>query len=440
MSFLRAAILPVAIACLFAAGVIPARAAEPAAPEPAPGNIVITGYVTTEKVIFLTFDDGPFAPWTQQILDVLAEYDAHATFFIIGRQAAVDPAILQTIHDGGNGIGNHAYNHANLSGVSWDTFAYEVGSTADVLGDLDNKCLRPPYGAIDANTLDFAQEYGYTVVKWNMDPRDWAQPGARAIANHVIQHAQPGSIVVMHDGGGDRSQTVDALRILIPTLQKQGYVFKALCRDVSPEELVLAAGARPTTTPEPVVTYALTPAPTPTPAGHAVAVSVLRAMGETPDPEAAAPPLPLSARPPGRSPLVPDMPVPTSTRLAIAITNTPLPVSPAAEAEGVATPEPTPEQPVYGGISFPRAGSTIRGPVLVQGFADHPEFEKWQLDLVLGNGQVIFLALGETPLPTIDKLVVWDTRLYASGAVMLRLRVVHHGNYEEYFTQLTVAN
>ncbi len=443
-----------AVLCLLLLA-LPARAAAPAAENPAaptvPIAITITGHITDEKVIFLTFDDGPHAPYTQQVLDALAEFDARATFFVVGRQAAADPDMLKTIHDAGHGLANHTYDHANLSGAGWQTFQWQVGSTAEALGDMDSMCLRPPYGAIDDTVLTNAQKMGYTVVKWNVDPRDWTSPGSGVIASHVIGHATPGAIVVLHDGGGNRSQTVSALRVLIPRLQREGYTFKALCRDVTPEQLVAAAAGQPAPALAAVEIYPLTPAPTPTPSRT--------------------PTSPIDLMPALVSPMVSmglAQPPPAVTRIALAPGGPPLaPAAPAALPPPTATPEPTPVNdeasedetsqnetstvtttapspvettPKFGGISAPLPGAQVSGTVEVRGFAQHPQFDKWQLDLVLASGEVVFLALGEEPLSEADTLFVWESGQHPNGAHMLRLRVVHEGNYQEYFVHVIVAN
>ena len=96
----------------------------------------------------------------------------------------------------------------------------------DLFGlDRDVRCLRPPYGATDANTRNYAVSLGYAVVMWDIDPQDWRNPGSRVIASHIVSSAYPGAIILMHDGGGDRSQTVVALR----ELSAQGYVFRNIC-------------------------------------------------------------------------------------------------------------------------------------------------------------------------------------------------------------------
>jgi peptidoglycan/xylan/chitin deacetylase (PgdA/CDA1 family) len=88
------------------------------------------------------------------------------------------------------------------------------------------KYLRPPYGATDQNTLSYADALGYAVVLWDIDPQDWRRPGADVIANHIISSVYPGAIVLSHDGGGDRTQTVEAYRTVLAQLSSQGYVFR----------------------------------------------------------------------------------------------------------------------------------------------------------------------------------------------------------------------
>lgn len=197
--------------------------AESATPVPAP----------EPKFLYLTFDDGP-SQYTQAVLDVLALHNAKATFFVLGRQAAGKSELLHAMYDAGHGVANHSYNHPYLTAVGRQRFNSEVADTAAVLGDLDHGCLRPPYGAANKAVRTSAEEQGYRLVMWTIDPRDWARPGASAIAERVIQRARPGGIVVLHDGGGDRSQTVAALEIILTRLGDQGYQFAALCREGAP--------------------------------------------------------------------------------------------------------------------------------------------------------------------------------------------------------------
>ncbi len=214
------------------------------------------------KVIYLTFDDGP-SGYTQPILDVLARHNAKATFFVLGRQANGKQELLEAMYDAGHGIANHTYNHPYLTSLSRVRFREEVTATSAAIGGLDHGCLRPPYGASSKAVRAEALELGYTLVTWTIDPRDWSRPGAAAIAQRVISHASPGGVVVMHDGGGDRTQTVAALETILAELGARGFQFRALCRD----------GAPPPVTPGQQVQPGMGPAAAPSPSAAAAAPS-----------------------------------------------------------------------------------------------------------------------------------------------------------------------
>jgi peptidoglycan-N-acetylglucosamine deacetylase len=219
--FVRALTLLVLLLTAVLASSVPAAAeAQDAAPAP-------------PKVLYLTFDDGP-SEYTQPILDVLARHDAKATFFVVGRAARGREDFLRDIYASGHGIANHTYNHPSLPALGWVRFTAEVAGTGAVLGDLDHGCLRPPYGATSKSVRNFAGKLGYQIVMWTIDPRDWSRPGANAIAERVIRRAHPGGIVVLHDGGGDRTQTVAALEQILTRLEADGYTFAALCREGAP--------------------------------------------------------------------------------------------------------------------------------------------------------------------------------------------------------------
>jgi peptidoglycan/xylan/chitin deacetylase (PgdA/CDA1 family) len=185
-------------------------------------------------VIYLTFDDGPNGAFTQQVLDLLAQYNARATFFVIGRQAAGSADVLRRMASDGSYIGNHTWDHVWLDKISKEEFIDQIQRTRNellaVAGDLftldgDVRYVRPPYGAINADDRQWMAELGYTPVLWDVDPQDWRRPGVETIANHVVNHAFPGAIVLMHDGGGERTQSVAALEIILRELSAQGYRF-----------------------------------------------------------------------------------------------------------------------------------------------------------------------------------------------------------------------
>jgi peptidoglycan/xylan/chitin deacetylase (PgdA/CDA1 family) len=187
-----------------------------------------------QPLLYLTYDDGPEPAYTHPILDLLRRYQAKATFFVLGGQVSRYPDALRAEAAAGHSVGNHTYTHVALNTVSQAVFVEEMNKTKKVMletaGNLftldhDVRYMRPPYGAIDEHTSVYAAELGYAMVLWDVDPRDWSEPGTDAIANHVLQNIQPGHIVLLHDGGGDRRQTVAATKIILNALTAQGYQF-----------------------------------------------------------------------------------------------------------------------------------------------------------------------------------------------------------------------
>lgn len=182
------------------------------------------------KAIYLTFDDGPHSRYTPQILEVLAEYNAKATFFVVGRAAQNQGELIKKMYDAGHAIGNHSWNHSKLGSANWDTFEKEVDGTQEVLGGYGSHCLRPPYGDVGPNLLANADAAGYSLIYWTVDPLDWLNQNPETIASRVLTKVQPGSIVLLHDGGDNRAGTIEALRTILATLSADGYTFPALCR------------------------------------------------------------------------------------------------------------------------------------------------------------------------------------------------------------------
>lgn len=183
---------------------------------------------TSGNELHLTFDDGPNAEFTPQILDLLAQYDARAVFFNIGNQVESGAEILRRLVDEGHRVGNHTWSHPSLDGISASGFRDEIGRTQDAIEAATGvrpTCLRPPYGATDGSTRDLAAELGLSVELWNVDPQDWARPGVDAIVSNVIEHAGPGDVILMHDGGGDREQTIAALAQILEHFTSQGITF-----------------------------------------------------------------------------------------------------------------------------------------------------------------------------------------------------------------------
>ena len=181
-------------------------------------------------VVYPTFDDGPHPVYTPQVLDVLARHDARATFFVLGSLAEAHPDIIQRIAAEGHTIANHTWNHEDLAGLPRATFDEIVSRTQSVLDDLVTPCLRPPYASIDAFTEEWATSHGLSLMMWTVDPGDWRRPPAAEIANHIVQRAKAGAVVLLHDGGGNRSRTVRGLDMALQRLSGRGLRFEPVCR------------------------------------------------------------------------------------------------------------------------------------------------------------------------------------------------------------------
>ncbi len=186
-----------------------------------------------QPILYLTFDVGP-SSFSQQMIDLMAKRDAQATFFVLGQAAESKPDLVRAMAQAGHYVANHTYGHPSLEGVSQEEFLREVEETREIILDIaldlftldrDVRYLRPPYGATDANSRQYAADAGYAIVLWDIDPQDWRRPGAKVIADHVVREAHPGAIVLMHDGGGDRAQSVAALDTILSRLSQQGYAF-----------------------------------------------------------------------------------------------------------------------------------------------------------------------------------------------------------------------
>jgi len=183
--------------------------------------------------IALTFDDGPNGPYTAQILDILAHYHAKATFFCLGKQVQKYPALVQRAYREGHLIANHTWGHPYLPKLSVPSIIWQINSAGDIIQrttGIRPTLFRAPYGATNSKALTAINSLGLTLVQWNVDPRDWSTPGANAIYARVLARTQNGAIILLHDGGGDRSQTVAALPRIIQRLQSQGFQLVTLQR------------------------------------------------------------------------------------------------------------------------------------------------------------------------------------------------------------------
>ena len=184
-----------------------------------------TAAANGEKVLYLTFDDGP-GDETVEILDVLRENDAKAVFFALGQELAHETDLGRRIVAGGHVLANHTWSHEDLTTLDTSGREDEVRQTGRLLDQVgsDSQCVRPPYGATGDAVVDDLDAWGLTQLLWTVDTEDWTRPGADTIAARLLE-AQSGDVVLMHDGGSDRSQTVAALRTALPRLAAEGYSF-----------------------------------------------------------------------------------------------------------------------------------------------------------------------------------------------------------------------
>jgi cellulose synthase/poly-beta-1,6-N-acetylglucosamine synthase-like glycosyltransferase/peptidoglycan/xylan/chitin deacetylase (PgdA/CDA1 family)/spore germination protein YaaH len=186
----------------------------------------------TSHQVALTFDDGPDPKWTPLILDILKAANVKAAFFLVGQNAEEYPDLVRRIVEEGHEIGNHTYYHPNLA-LCWpEHVRIELNATQLLLETITGRSttlFRPPYAAdtspskiSELTPLQLAQDLGYLVVLENIDPQDWARPGADVILQRVKQQRRDGSIILLHDAGGDREQTVEALPRILDYLKTRG--------------------------------------------------------------------------------------------------------------------------------------------------------------------------------------------------------------------------
>jgi peptidoglycan/xylan/chitin deacetylase (PgdA/CDA1 family) len=191
---------------------------------------ILSSASTRQQVVALSFDDGP-SPYTPQILDLLRRFRAHATFFVVGSQVVKYPSFVRDERQAGDEIGNHTYTHADLQFLTDGQIIQQIASTqtaVDGAAGVSPNWLRPPYGAVDSRVASVAASLGLKTILWSVDPRDWTRPGSGFIADRVLGAVQPGSVVIMHDGGGDRSETVEALASILAGLTARHYRFLTL--------------------------------------------------------------------------------------------------------------------------------------------------------------------------------------------------------------------
>ncbi|WP_052434063.1 polysaccharide deacetylase family protein [Streptacidiphilus melanogenes] len=178
--------------------------------------------------IALTIDDGPHPRYTPQVLALLQRYGITATFCQIGDEIGRHPALVREVADQGHLIANHTWTHPDLVRETRTAVREEIVRTSEILERTTGRTpdlFRAPYGAWSSRVLAECRTQGLRPLDWSVDPRDWSRPGVSSIVRTILRTTRTGSIILEHDGGGDRSQTVAALRTVLPRLLDEGYHF-----------------------------------------------------------------------------------------------------------------------------------------------------------------------------------------------------------------------
>jgi peptidoglycan/xylan/chitin deacetylase (PgdA/CDA1 family) len=183
------------------------------------------------KIAYLTFDDGPDPTYTPQIVELLNKYNASATFFALGQEVDKFPELAKEVSINNQVVANHTYSHIDIMNASETVVQEDIKKANKAVQNATGKkpiCFRPPYDAIDNEIKQKIGNAGGQVVMWDVDTQDWARPGVDVIVEHILDYAQSGEVILMHDGGGNRSQTVEALEILLPEMIEKGWKFRAM--------------------------------------------------------------------------------------------------------------------------------------------------------------------------------------------------------------------
>ncbi len=209
---------------------------------------VFTRHGPAVKKIALTFDDGPDLVYTPKILDILKKEGVHASFFVLGMNAARYPAIIRRIVNDGHTLGNHSFDHINLALSHKEKIDWEVLATEQVLTRIVGKqprWFRAPYGNVSPLVLTELHRMGYRAVNWSVDSNDWRSLPAHKVKDNILQNVAPGAIILQHSAAGgpneNLSGTVRALTDIIRTLKKNGYQLVTVPQLLTPDSRIVHA-------------------------------------------------------------------------------------------------------------------------------------------------------------------------------------------------------
>lgn len=196
-----------------------------------------------DRCIAITFDDGPWPRTTAQVLSILRQYHIHATFFVLGPQVREQADLVRREMREGHAVGNHSWSHPYATRRP----EFELDATSKAIRQATGQApvlFRPPYGIVNNRLTQLALRRGMPVFLWSVDCADWKRPPSSYIRRRVVNYSTPGGIILLHDGGGNRSNTVEALPGIIEDLQAKGYQFLTipeLLKHYSPAAAKLAA-------------------------------------------------------------------------------------------------------------------------------------------------------------------------------------------------------
>ncbi|WP_177237766.1 polysaccharide deacetylase family protein [Paenibacillus sp. 1_12] len=201
-------------------------------------HVTYSGDRSNPKRVALTFDDGPDAKYTDQILNLLKKQNVTATFFVIGEHAAAHKEVMKRIVSAGHEIGNHSWSHKDLTKLDQQQLEAEINKTDEIITSFTNRpstLMRPPYGSVSQQVIEYAEK-SHRIINWSVDTRDWEGITPDRILENVKKQSKPGAIILQHSAGGKNGNldnTIQALPQIINFLKEHGYQFVTISNLIS---------------------------------------------------------------------------------------------------------------------------------------------------------------------------------------------------------------